>query len=304
MREQFDDYEKKIMEKIDREAEEIQRSLNEDPQVRNIKVNEQLDQKVYARIEEYEKAVAKRNSREDASTDANEADDITLAGLSEENREALRLGKELMRRREEKERRKAARRNAGMWKRFVAAVVVLILLVGTGVNSIGGPERVVEMVTSTFNGREVSKVNSSKDNVKNDGSEEEQAYQQIKDELGIDPVKIFPVLKEMKYKYCEIDEDIRMVQLLYEYRERNISYLIDASYTKETWGTDIEDHKIDEYIYTTEKLKAEITEYELSKSKEKEYTAEFEYKGIYYQLTAVMSWEQFEEILKNLHFPV
>lgn len=300
MREQFDDYGKKIMEEIDREAEEIQRAMEKCPEAAKAEAKDTLDQKVYAGIEAYEKAVTKN---------------AAVASLSEEDREALRLGRELQARRREEESRKASGKKSdgkptgkkpGMRKyiqRIAAAVVVLVVAASVGVEAIGGPERVVEIVKDTFYGREVSKISSSKDAVKKDDVEEEQAYQQIEDDLNIDPVRILITSGEMKYKYCDIDKDVRIAQLLYSYEERNVSYLIDASYTKETWGTDIEDGKTDEYVYTEGKLEVEVTEYELPESKEKRYSAEFEYQGVYYQLTGTMDKEVFEEILKNLHFP-
>ena len=121
--------------------------------------------------------------------------------------------------------------------------------------------------------------------------------------MGIKPVKMTITSKEIKYKYCEIDPDIRVAQLLYEYNNRNISYIMSSSYTEELWGTDIEDKEIGKYSYSTDKLNAEITEYELSESKESRYSAEFEFQGVYYKLTGVMRKTEFEKILKKLHFP-
>lgn len=308
MKELHEDYEKRMMEKINQEAEEIQRALDDCPELKDMKPSKELDQKVYAGIEAYDVAVAKRKAREKAMSETAESEsgtaDDTFASLSEEDQEALRLGRELQKRRKEEESRKANRRKAGAWKRFVAAVAVIALVAGVGVNSIGGPEKVVKILTEKVGDREVSKVSSSTEDTKvAKDMKEEQAYQQIMDELGIEPVRLVYLPENMSYKYCEIDSDIRMAQLLYEYDGRNISYIIDASYTKETWGGDIEDKKTAEYSYDWEKLKAEVTEYELPESKNKRYSAEFEFQGIFYKLTGTIKKEEFEEILKNLHFP-
>ncbi len=304
MRNQIDDYEKKIMEKLDQEAEEIERRIEENPQVTEFEASEGLDRKVYAGVEAYENAIARKTS---AGTDTGRAEntDISdLTGLTEGDREALRLGRELQRRRREKERRKETRKFAGGWKRAVAVVVALVLIVGFGVDSIGGPNRVVEIMKQAVGGREISKITSSTEKTKHiEIDEEAQTYQQIKDVLGIDPVRIRMIDKEMKYKYNEIDSDIRIAQIMYEYEEKNISYLIDASYTKETWGIDIEDAVLDEYPYVEGKLNAKVTEYQLPENNGKKYSAEFEYKGIYYQLVGTMEWKIFEKILNNLQFP-
>lgn len=309
MRNQFDNYEKKIIEKLDREAEEIERRIEENPEVAEYEADEELDRKVYAGVEAYEAAVAKKDgSGADGAIRAKDTEVSDLAGLNEEDMEALRLGRELQERRRKKERRKKlgkkARRFAGGWKRLAAAAVVLVLVVGVGVDSIGGPNRVVEMIGLAIGGREISKINSSSDDVKiTEKDAEKEAYQQIKDELGIDPVRIICSAGGVIFKDYEVDSDIRTVQLLYEYKGGNVFYLIDASYTKETWGFDIEDTKIDEYPYVKGKLNAKVAEYQLPDNKDRKYCAEFEYKGIYYQLVGIMKWEKFEEILKNLHFP-
>ena len=274
MRNQIDDYEKKIMEKLDQEAEEIERRIEENPQVTEIEASEGLDRKVYAGVEAYENAIARKTS---AGTDTGRAEntDISdLTGLTEGDREALHLGRELQRRRREKERRKETRKFAGGWKRAVAVVVALVLIVGFGVDSIGGPNRVVEIIGLAIGGRELSKVNSSSDKVKiTEKDVEKEAYQQIKDELGINPARVKIIDKEMKYKNCEIDSDIRMAQILYGFGDNNVFYLISDSYTEELWCVDIEDKVLDEYPYKKGRVDAEIIEYQLPESKEKKYVA-------------------------------
>lgn len=309
MRDQFDNYEKRIMEKLDREAEEIERRIGEDPQAAEAVVGDELDRKVYARVEAYENAVAARNgSGMDGVVRAEETEDGRPEGLSDEDWEAMRLGRELQRRRREEESRKETREKTrkfvGRWKHIVAAAAVLALVAGLGVNSIGGPNRVVEIIELVIGGREISKVNSSTDDVKLTTEEEEmEAYQQIKDELGIDPVRLLELPGGTKFKYCEVDSEIYLAQMLYEYGGKNVSYLIDGSYTEETWVTDVEDMIVDEYPYVKGKLNAIITEYQLAENDEKKYSAEYEYKGIYYQLIGTMTWEEFENILNNLYFP-
>lgn len=310
MRDQFDNYEKRIMEKLDREAEEIERRIGEDPQAAKAVADDELDRKVYARVKAYENAVAARNgSGMDGEVCAEETEDGRPAGLSDEDWEAMRLGRELQRRRREEESRKEAREKTrkfvGRWKHIVAAVAVLVLVAGLGVNSIGGPNRVVEIIELVIGGREISKVNSSTDDVKLTTEQKEmEVYQQIKDELGIDPVRIFGLPDGTIFKKYEVDSEIRLAQLVYLFEERSITYLISDSYTEELWSVDFEDDILEEYSYINGKLDAEIIEYELPDSKVKRYVAQFEYKGVYYQLTGTMEWDKFEEILKNLHFPV
>lgn len=160
------------------------------------------------------------------------------------------------------------------------------------------------MVEQAVGDRQVSKVNNSKKSAKTiDNEAEEQAYQEIKDQLGFDPARIIVVDKEMIYEYSEIDTDMQMAQLLYKFGDANVSYIMSIPYYEELTGADLEDNITNKYDYKEGKLNAEVTEYELPESNKKEYSAKFEYKGVYYHIIGTIKKENFEEILKNLHFP-
>ena len=289
MKEHLNDYEKRIWEGIDKDAEEIIKMVEADPEAMSAEPSEEMDRKIYAMIPGHE------------DTDS---EDSEMEGLSEEDQEALRLGRELQKRRKEKEEEKSRAKRRHHWKRITAAAAVLVLVIGIGTTGVGGPKRIVEMVEGTFGGRDASRVNVSKEETKDtEENKEERIYQEIKDKLDFDPVKIIILPNMMEYEYGEIDEDMQMAQLIYKYGEGNISYSINATYSEKVVGTDLEDDITDSYIFQEDKLKAEVTEHELEGSNMKEYSAKFEYKGIHYQIIGTMGKEDFEKVLKNLHFP-
>ena len=289
MKEHLNDYEKRIWEGIDKDAEEIIKMVEADPEAMSAEPSEEMDRKIYAMIPGHEDA---------------DSEDSAMEGLSEEDQEALRLGRELQKRRKEKEEEKSRAKRRHHWKRITAAAAVLVLVIGIGTTGVGGPKRIVEMVEGTFGGRDASRVNVSKEETKDtEENKEERIYQEIKDKLDFDPVKIIILPNMMEYEYGEIDEDMQMAQLIYKYGEGNISYSINATYSEKVVGTDLEDDITDSYIFQEDKLKAEFTEHELEGSNMKEYSAKFEYKGIHYQIIGTMGKEDFEKVLKNLHFP-
>lgn len=289
MKEHLNDYEKRIWEGIDKDAEEIIKMVEADPEAMSAEPSEEMDRKIYAMIPGHEDA---------------DSEDSAMEGLSEEDQEALRLGRELQKRRKEKEEEKSRAKRRHHWKRITAAAAVVVLVIGIGTTGVGGPKRIVEMVERTFGGRDASRVNVSKEETKDTkDSEEEQAYQQIKDELGIDPVRIIAIHKDMTYEYCEIDEDMQMAQFLYKCGDTNMSYVMSLAYHEELMGADLEDDVTNRYNFEEGKLKAEVTEYELLESKRKRYSARFEYQGVYYQVIGTIEKAEFEEILKKLHFP-
>ena len=289
MKEHLNDYEKRIWEGIDKDAEEIIKMVEADPEAMSAEPSEEMDRKIYAMIPGHEDA---------------DSEDSAMEGLSEEDQEALRLGRELQKRRKEKEEEKSRAKRRHHWKRITAAAAVLVLVIGIGTTGVGGPKRIVEMVEGTFGGRDASRVNVSKEETKDTkDSEEEQAYQQIKDELGFDPIRIVKTTPKLKYEYCEVDEDMEMAQLLYKNGNANVSYVMSSSYYEELMGVDLEDTITDSYTLEKGKLKAKVMEYELPESKKKEYSATFEYRGVYYHVIGTIEKADFEEILKNLHFP-
>ena len=289
MKEHLNDYEKRIWEGIDKDAEEIIKMVEADSEAMSAEPSEEMDRKIYAMIPGHE------------DTDS---EDSAMEGLSEEDQEALRLGRELQKRRKEKEEEKSRAKSRHHWKRITAAAAVLVLVIGIGTTGVGGLKRIVEMVEGTFGGRDASRVNVSKEETKDtEENKEERIYQEIKDKLDFDPVKIIILPNMMEYEYGEIDEDMQMAQLIYKYGEGNISYSINATYSEKVVGTDLEDDITDSYIFQEDKLKAEVTEHELEGSNMKEYSAKFEYKGIHYQIIGTMGKEDFEKVLKNLHFP-
>lgn len=289
MKEHLNDYEKRIWEGIDKDAEEIIKMMEADPEAMSAEPSEEMDRKIYAMIPGHEDA---------------DSEDSVMESLSEEDQEALRLGRELQKRRKEKEEEKPRAKRRHHWKRITAAAAVLVLVIGIGTTGVGGPKRIVEMVEQAVGDRQVSKVNSSKKSAKTiENDDEAKIYQQIKDLLGFDSVSVIRFDESMKYLYGEIDEEMQTAQLLYKYDGANISYIISGTYSDGSMGKDLEDDLTNRYNFEEGKLKAEVTEYELPKSKQKKYSASFEYQGVCYQLTGTTEKSAFEKILKNLHFP-
>ena len=293
MSEKKDQLKEILKDQLNREAKQIEEEvgLNDNEEIPNelkIRMKNALDQKI--------------REREMRSEDMKRTD--AYAKLSEEDQEALRLGRELQKRRKEKEEEKSRAKRRHHRKRITAAAAVLVLVIGIGTTGVGGPKRIVEMVGQAVGGRQVSKVNSSKKSAKTiENDDEAKIYQQIKDQLGFDSVRVIRFDESMKYLYGEIDEEMQTAQLLYKYDGANISYIISGTYSDGSMGTDLEDTILNEYTLNIDQSLAQIVEYELPESKKKEYSATFEYQGVYYRLIGTIEKADFEEILKNLHFP-
>ena len=199
------------------------------------------------------------------------------------------------------ERKHRSRRKAYL-SRVAAAVVIVLLAGGIGVTSFGGPERVMEMMKRNVGSREVEQVDSNKDNLVIKEENEEEAYQKIKDELGIDPVRIVHKIKGFEFIQNKMEEDSQMAELMYRYKNETIVYVINTMHSKDSWGLNVDDKQLKSYKKVVKGKEFRIKEYETVKSKEKRYSARFDYKGGEYYIVGVMSDKDFYIILKNLYF--
>lgn len=285
MQKQFDDFEKFINEELEREAEEIERELQKHPELASLKASDSLKEKIDAEIEAMER-------------------ERLISQLSEEDREALLLGREVRKEKEEEKKHREKRRKVGMWKRLVAAAAVVVIVASVGITSVGGPKRVAELVKRSFGGRaqDVGKSVYDEQVLELRDSKEEKAYQEIKDRLGFDPVIIVAISDEMKFKYMEIDECLQTVNMIYELEGMNISYAMQCPYADDIWAVDVEDTLIEEYTYPLDKANVIVKEYFVDDLKGTRYVGTFEYQNIYYRLVATMDKESFEKLLDKLHF--
>ena len=203
MSRKVEDYHKRMEERMARDLERIERELADHPEITMQVADESIKQRIDAKI-------------------AGEAEDYDtlLSQLPEEVQEDIRLGRKYR----EEQNTKAKRRAYAYWKRVAAAVVVVALAAGMGVTSVGGPKRVKELLQMTIGDREIDKVNSvsEEDTFEVINEKEEDAYQQIKDELGIDPVKLIMCLKTVMIQTmdCHPKPQSRPINILQIYHSR------------------------------------------------------------------------------------
>lgn len=291
MSEKKDQLKEILKDQLNREAKQIEEEvgLNDNEEIPNelkIRMKNALDQKI--------------RDREMRSEDMKRTDAYT--GLSEEDQEALRLGREMLKNQSEEKKIYTIRRKKRNIRRIVALAAVLILVMAVGMTSIGGPERMLQFMKSSVGGRKVSQVDSSDENKIIEEEDEELAYEKLADEFGIDPVRLIWRPKGMKFEKMILDTDIQVAEVDYLYKSKRIEYFISASYGEVSWGYDNEDKKINCYYEQVGKADIEVTEYETPETERNRYVAEFEYKKMHYCFSGEMKKEEIENILKNLYF--
>lgn len=234
-------------------------------------------------------------------------------GLPEEYQDALRAGMELKKQesaigqKDETDGEEAGKNTRRVRKKkslrvYVALAAVMIMVLAVSISSVGDGRSLMKTIKSMVGEREVVKVNSGEDNYVIEAESEEEAYQKIKDEFGINPVKIMHVSKGMQFNRIEIDKEMHVAELYYNYKDENIVYIINCDRSKNSVGVDREDEIIEKYDMEVQGIEISVKVCQLPETDRKRYFAHFNYKKGEYFLIGVMERGEFEDILKKLYF--
>lgn len=253
-----------LKEELEKEAAEIEKELAEDPELDNLKVSKELDDAIYAEIQRYEK-----------EQEENKIKEFPLRTYKKKKRDKL----------------------------IVALVAILVLVMGMSVSSVGSKSYMKELIEK-FTGKSQVDVTNVKDMDSKDVEDaaEKDAYRKVDDMIKRNCVRLLDGPKEMHFVSYNINEDIQQADLFYEYKGETIRYEIYLNQTDSSKGVTKEDSEVNVYGIEVEGNKVQIEERKIEKIGEKSLIAEFEYKGVYYQLKGIMKKSEFNKIIKNLKF--
>lgn len=288
--------EQTIKEDLEKEAQEILRALetsdvDELSDEKQIELKKKIDEKIEAY--EFEKI---------------------CNGLPEEYQDALRAGMELKKqesaidRKDETDGEEAGENTRRVRKKkslrvYVALAAVMTLLLVVGMSTMGDGGGFVKTIKSLVGEREVLQVDSGEDNYVIETESEEEAYQKIRDRLGIKPVQITDIPIKARFQKAVIEDELKVAEIYYQYQGDNITYIINGDQAKNSIGVNVEDEILENYTLEVEGILINVQGREISSTKQTRYYASFSYKNIKYFLVASIKQEEFEQILKNLYFP-
>lgn len=270
-RSQLTEEELKLIEETERFMEEVY----SDPEVANAPLPKNMRENIFREIRarEAEKEKQKENL------------------LTDEDKELIRLGKRY------KKTRKL--------QRYLVLAAALVLAMAFGITSMGGPEKLLEKVNWMIAGRQQTNVDSDHEEVTpTSGMDEEEVYEKIEEEYGFSPVRINYLPKKIGFIEGEVHKNIANALLVYGTKEEaKISYNIRLNYQVGSWGKDVEDELLDEYVIQVKDVVVNVKWYEVSNGQER-VIATFEYQGVGYSLLFMnLEAEEVENILNQLYFP-
>ena len=130
--------------------------------------------------------------------------------------------------------------------------------------------------------------------------DEIEIYKEIAKVMGNYLVRIEYKPEDMALKKYSVDQNQRRANLFYQNGKEIIRYSMYMNSKDSSLGQKTVDNLVDEYEVENKGRQIRVEEYEVRKTKR--YIAEFEYKGVQYQLKGVMEKEEFDKIIKNLFF--
>lgn len=278
---QKDDLEQIIRDDLYSEAEAILKEVDasgteEMPQA----LKDDIRLKLQSRIDTYEKEQA-------------------YAKLSEKDREALELGRKLQEERSGEKKGRGKKR----FRIYAASAAAAVLVLAIGMTSTGGAERIASVIEQAVGGRKVVQVDSDDGNKVFKEDDEQKAYQEVKEIFGIEPVRLTTQKQGTKYVQMDLDYNLQVAEMIYQYENKKLLYVISAGYYNSSFGFDADDETLDEEELEVNGNIVEITTYQLKESKEIKCLAHFTYQKLEYFLQGSIKKEDFKLILKNLYFP-
>lgn len=266
-----------LQEGMEWEADCIMAEVNSDPNVKDLVAPEEIHDKLMQQIREHEQEKEKERENQ-----------------AKEEEELIRLGKLY--------KKKRARR------KYIVLIAAVVCALGVGTISFGDGKKVFTEIQRMLGDREQNVVNTDngdEDKIKaRDVLDEAEAYEQIEDEFGFVPVKMFYLPDGMEFVELDTSEVSQYAQICYEGTGgKVVLYRIVTDYRTGSVSMDIEDRLIQEYDEEIEDIVVSFKEYEVKGDETRRWSVTFVYKDAQYSIILTgIDKEEVEKIIENLYF--
>ncbi len=285
-----------VRESLIREADELEREINSKPELAGVKAPEGMFESIVAELKE--RGVWEEDEAEEQGDENNS--EAIYAQLSEEDRRALTLGRQMVQRQDAKAGKRRRRRK--FLKVFGVAAACLAVVFGLSMTSAANRRLVKRMwdgLTRDFAFNVNTDYLGEKESVRSKSKEEVEAMETIRRETGAPAIDFCYLPRGMIYQDYEISGVFETV-LFYSYQDTIFSVTIvdvdqEGSYYYMYGG----DATLRESIVNKAQIEAEI--WEVNQDNEEEtYIAEIEYDGWRYVLNGMLSFDEMKKIVDNL----
>ena len=191
-------------------------------------------------------------------------------------------------------------------KRYVvlALAAVLVLVFGSVMTGVGSKSYWKVLWDKMIGEEQLSYIDVEEmDSQDTEDLDEIQIFKEIRQELGILPVRFSYMPIDMFIKEYEIDYNQSRAVIIYGYNDRVIRYTMYMNNGDSSFVQTELDKLINEYqIVCDNDVEINVREYEIEGTDEKRYLATFEYMDAQYEIKGIMEKEEIDKILENLYF--
>ncbi len=191
-------------------------------------------------------------------------------------------------------------------KRYVALALaaVLVLVFGSVMTGVGSKSYWKVLWDKMIGEEQLSYIDVEEmDSQDTEDLDEIQIFKEIRQELGILPVRFSYMPIDMFIKEYEIDYNQSRAVIIYGYNDRVIRYTMYMNNGDSSFVQTELDKLINEYqIVCDNDVEINVREYEIEGTDEKRYLATFEYMDAQYEIKGIMEKEEIDKILENLYF--
>lgn len=229
-------------EELQKEADTVREMMKDSAGLHDVEVPEEVHKRLAERIRKYEEEKA-------------------VEGLSEKDREALRLGREM----QEQSEKKVVVYRPKKRKVWVMLAAVLVMVVGVGMTSVGGKKIIVDVFEKNFGGSEKTYVNT--DEIESVGQiTEDKAYAEVEETFGTKVVRIVDKPENMHFLEMQLDQDLQETTFYYSAEDKILSYRIVFPYAESSSGMEIPDEFQQEYVLELPETDVVISEYRIQEN--------------------------------------
>lgn len=298
MKNEHEEMEKLLRGELDKEAQAILEEIEADESLKDLKFPDENEEVLMQKIQKLEEKKA------------------ACEEMPEKDREAFRLGREMQALQEngktvsdenELDTHKTIPFKKRRKKLYLLVAIAAVLAFAMSMTSIGEVPLVTEIKNQILGTSRMVKMNSEREGdatVVEEQHTEAEAYEDIKNELGIEMVQFGYLPNDVIFLDYELDSTLKRAGLFYQCQDSILEYRISFSPTEQAMGYQVEDQLLDEQIIMVDDIPIDLKCYEVTDSKEVLYVAQFEYQSTYYTLNTMTDIEKDEivDILKKLYF--
>ncbi len=199
--------------------------------------------------------------------------------------------------------KKVVHRSKKKRRLFLALAAVLILVCGSVITGTGSKSYWKVLWERVAGDEEANIINvEDMEAEKTDDWDEIQVFHQIRQEIGILPVRFGYMPKNMIFIGHELDKEQNRAIIFYKYDNQIIRYSMYMNDIDSSHGQIEPDRLIDEYqIKSEDNISVNIKEYAVTDEPNR-YVAEFEYMDAQYEVIGSIEKEEFNKIIENLFF--